>query len=233
MGLLENLGKWINIKGKPTLKQLSLDILRREQATVEMELGKLHREAERIENDEAKLKEEYKAAHAANRLSVKRIVAQKLRNSQMKRRGLETRLSHTNRMFQAVTGLITIKENMHFFENLGVGSVLAQMDVAELEGFVLDATIEGTLRQDKLAATLRRITEGADAINDSGGDSDVDDFMDELDAELLGESRSPSVTGASEQLDDILRDIDSVAEKGVEVSRKIQRTNRPDEEQVK
>lgn len=232
MGILDNIGRWINFKGKPTLKQVSLDDLRREQISVEVELTKLIDENEKIDNDDAQLKEEYKAAHAAGRASMKRIIAQKLQNLQLKRKGIETRLSYANKMFQTVTGLTTIKENMHFFESLGVGSILAKMDIGELESFVLDATVEGTLQQDKLAAALQGITEGVDALSVTSQDSGVDDFMSELDAELLGESAPSTVSASSDQLDDILKNIDSVAEKGLEASRKIQQANRRDEEQV-
>ncbi len=235
MALFDKIGfdsikKWF--QGKPTLKQISLDDLRREQVSVETELNKLLDENEKIENDDLQLKEEYKAAHAAGRSSMKRVIAQKLQSLQLKRKGLETRLAYAQKMFQTVTGLTSIKENMRFFENLGVGSVLAQMDIAELERFVLDATVEGTLQQDKLAAALRGITEGVDALNVSSQDSGVDDFMNELDAELLGKTETTSLAAHSEQLDDILKNIDSVAEKGLTASRKIQQTNRQDEEQV-
>ena len=233
MGILENIGKWLNFKGKPTLKQVSLDDLRREHVSVETELNKLLDENEKIEHDDTQLKEEYKAAHAAGRASMKRVIAQKLQNLQLKRKGVETRLSYANKMCQTVTGLMTVKENMYFFESLGVGSILAKMDIGELESFVLDATVEGTLQQDKLAAALQGITEGVDALSVTSQDSGVDDFMSELDAELIGESAPETVSASSDQLDDILKNIDSVAEKGLEAARKMRQTNNPGEEQVR
>jgi len=175
MGILDRIGKLFG-KGKPTLKSLSVDDLKREHISVETEWNKLIDESEKTAGDDAQLKEEYRAAHAAGKIPLKRVIAQKIQNLQLKQKGIETRLAYTTKMLQTVTGLLTIKENMLFFEGLGVGSLLAQMDIGELERFVLDATVEGTLQQDKLAAMLQEISGGVDALAQSSGSSGIDDY---------------------------------------------------------
>lgn len=232
MGILEHIGKWINFKGKPTLKQISLDDLRRVQVAVETELNKLLDENEKIENDDTQLKEEYKAAHSAGRASIKRIIAQKIQALHLKRKGVETRLAMTNNDFLSIVGLIQVQENMCHLEKRDFASIIANTSIGEMEEFILKATVDGTLQMEKLTALLHCTTEGIDALRASGLDSGVDDFMSELDAELLGESAPTNVTAHSEQLDDILKNIDSVAEKGLKASRKIREANRRDGEQV-
>ncbi len=134
---------------------------------------------------------EYRAAHNAGRETAKRSVAQKLQNLRMRRKGVETRLSYTSKMFQTVMGMLIIKENMNFFEKLGVGSVISNMDLGELENYVTEATIEGTLHQEKLAAMLRGVSEGVDQLDGVARDAALGNFMAELDAELLGDGETP------------------------------------------
>jgi hypothetical protein len=226
MTLLDQLGKLFG-KGKPTLKNLSVDDLKREHISVETEWNRLIDDSEKIATDDTQLKEEYKAAHAAGKLPVKKIIAQKLQNLEMKRKGIETRLAYTTKMMHAVTGLLTIKENMVFFEKLGVGSLLAQMDIAELESFVLDATVEGTLQQDKLAAALQGITGGVDAIAASSGDPGIDEYMSNLDAELIDTPSTESM-----DIDKMHESIDAVVDKGLDAVRKLRQVQQTEREDV-
>lgn len=227
MGILERIGKWMNFQSRPTLKSLSLDDLKREHLAVESEWNKLLEESEKTGRDEEQLKEEYKAAHVTGRLSLKRTIAQKLRTLQLKRKGIETRFAYTNKMLQAVTGLLTIKENMVFFDKLGVGSLLTRMDIGELETFVLDATVEGTLQQDKLAAALQGISGGVESLSQASADPGMDDFMDELDAELLD---TPS-----DEMDDVNalhESLDAVAAKGIDTAQKIRQARKTTEREA-
>ena len=219
MQILDRLGKLFG-KGKPTLKSLSIDDLKREHVSVETEWNKLIDESEKNTADDAQLKEEYRAAHTAGKVPMKRIIAQKLQNLQLKQKGIETRLAYTTKMLQTVTGLLTIKENMVFFENLGVGSLLTQMDIGELERYVMDATVEGKLQQDKLAAMLQEISGGVDALSQTSSDSGIDEFMNNLDAELLDTS---NVTANEESA--LHESLDAVAEKGLDTARKLRQVH--------
>ena len=223
MGLMNRIGKLFGGKKKPTLKQLPLDDLKREQLTVQSELRKLEIENDKIEKDEFQLKEEYKAAHAAGRESLKRSVAQKLQNLQMRRKGTDTRLAYTNKMYQTVTGMLIIKENMAFFEKLGVGSVISDMDLGELENYVAEATIEGTLQQEKLATMLQGINDGVSQLSGVSQDESLGDFMSELDAELIGNSGQQT----ARDITDVMKTINAVAEMGADAARQMQQNVMP------
>ena len=224
MGIFDQIGKMFGGKKKPTLKQLPLDDLKREQLTVQNELRKLEIENDKTEKDEYQLKEEYKAAHAAGRDSLKRSVAQKLQNLQMRRKGVDTRLAYTNKMYQTVTGMLIIKENMAFFEKLGVGSVISDMDLGELENYVAEATIEGTLQQEKLAAMLQGINDGVSQLSDVSQDASIGGFMAELDAELLGDVKQQRTTA---DMNDVMKTINAVAEMGADAARQMQQDVKP------
>jgi hypothetical protein len=229
MGMLDRIGKIFGGKKKPTFKQLSLDDLRREQLTVQNELRKLEHETERYEKDEWQLKEEYKAAHAAGLDSLKRSVAQKLQNLQMRRKGVDSRLAYTNKMYQTVTGMLIIKENMEFFDRLGVGSVISNMDLSELENYVTGATIEGTLQQEKLAEMLQNITSGVKRLNDESQDTGINNFMAELDLELLSDT-GPQQETVKDDMSDVMKTINTVAEMGADAARQMQQNNNTQQE---
>jgi len=223
MGIFDRIGRMFGGRKKPTLKELPLDDLKREQFAIQNELRKLESDNEKNENDELQLKEEYKAAHLANRETSKRSVAQKLQNLKMRRKGVETRLAYTNKMFQVVTGMIIIKENMAFFEKIGVGSVISNMDLGELENYVAEATIEGTLQQEKLAAMLRGIDDGVLQLGSVSQDTSIGEFMAELDAELLETSPPKEQIPISTcDLDHVMKTIDVVAARGMDVAKKMQ-----------
>ena len=61
----------------------------------------------------------------------------------MMMRASETKSSHCYKMLQTVNNFVLIKDNMDFFEKMGVASMLTNMDMAEIETFIADATVEG------------------------------------------------------------------------------------------
>ena len=225
MGIFDRIGRLFGRKTRPTLKQLPLDDLKREQLTIQNELRKQELENEKIERDEYQLKEEYKVAHSSNRDTLKRSIAQKLQNLLMRRKGVETRLAYTSKMYQTITGMLIIKENMNFFEKLGVGSIISDMDLGELENYVAEATIEGTLQQEKLAAMLHGINTGVSDLGEVSQDPGINDFMSELDAELFGKTQQVEQTDKSGDVDQVLKTIDAVASKGIDAARQMQQNS--------
>jgi len=238
MGLLERIGQLFGGKKRPTLKQLPLDTLKREQLTVQHELNNLEKENEKLEKTESQYKEEYRAAHAAGRDSLKRSVAQKLQVHRMRRKGIDTQLAYTNKMFQTVTGMLIIKENMAFFERLGVGSVISNMDLGELENYVTEATVEGTLQQEKLAAMLQGITTGVERLSGVSQDTGIGDLMAELDAELLDGQQTTDAIPVAERvavrhgldsagIDTVIQNAEELnarAERGADAARRLHQT---------
>ena len=101
------------------------------------------------------------------------------------------------------------------------------MDIGEIERFVLDATVEGTLRQDKLEAALLAVSEGVDSLALSSGSTKINDYMDELDAELLG---TPNTEMG--EIDALHESLDAVAEKGLNTVRQLRQTTQTSEQET-
>ena len=218
MSIFATLTSALGMKKKFSLRNLPLDDLRREHISVKNELEKLEVEAGKLEEEEAQRKEEYKAAHLAKQENKKRTVALKIQNLQVQKKGVETRLAFSQKMYQTVSGMLMIKENMEFFNRLGVGSILANMDETELTRFIQDATVEGTLQQEKLAMMLQGVMDGTDLISATAGESTTGDLMSELDAEL-GLNVSERTEKDAEL--EAVREIDALLNRGAEAARKV------------
>jgi hypothetical protein len=199
---------------KRTLRDLSLDDLTREQITLKNEQRKLDQEMERLERDEAQLKTEYAEAKQDNQ---RRAVARKIQDLRTRRGGAETRIAYCHKMLRSVNGFLVIKENMEFFERMGVASALSEMDMSEIEAFINEATVEGTLQQEKLAAMLQQVSEGVERITEAASDSSLDELMAELDGEVKTQETQPDA-----ELARVMTELDAAAAKGAEAARKIQ-----------
>jgi hypothetical protein len=99
---------------------------------------------------------------------------------------------------------------------MGVASALSEMDMTQVETFLNDATVEGTLQQEKLASMLQQVTMGVDRINEAAGDASLEDLMAELDGEV-----EASQTTEDEELGEVMNQLDAAAAKGAEAARKL------------
>ena len=204
-------------KKKRTLRDLTTDDLSREQITLKNEQRKLDLEAERMDKDEAQLKSEYAVAASDTQ---RRAVARRIQDIRTRRGGMETRSSYCHKMLRSVNGFMVIKQNMDFFERMGVASALSEMDMSEVEKFINDATIEGTLQQDKLAAMLQQVTDGVERITEAASDSSLEELMAELDGERAA-SKAAEPPVKDHELASVMNELDAAAAKGLEAARKL------------
>ncbi len=217
MSIFQKIGNMLGFKKNISLKNLPLDDIRREHISVKNELEKLEVESGKLEEEEHQRKEEYKAAHLAKKENTKRHIALKVQNIQVQKKSLETRMAYSSKMFQMVSGLLMIKENMDFFNRIGVGSMISNMEMADLERFIQDATVEGTLQQEKLGVMLQSVMDGTDLLAETAGESSTAELMSDLDAELgLTSEKSQEDTDK-----EVTQQLDALLNRGVEAARKV------------
>jgi hypothetical protein len=219
MGLLRSLFG----KKKRTLKDLAVDDLRREQLGLQQEQIRLDRELERLDKDEAQLKSEYALAASTTQ---KKSIARKIQDLRTRRMGADTKVSYLQKIMRTVNGFLLIKENMAFFEKMGVASALAQMDMSEIEAFINEATIEGTLQQEKLAAMLQQVTDGVAQISESASDRSLDDLMAELDGEVAEQAEAVDVE-TDRDLSGVMSELDAAISRGAQAARQAQQDRPP------
>ncbi len=165
-------------KKKRTLADIPTDELNRERIMMEQEQQKLEAESTRLFREEKTLRSEY--ANAESDLQ-KRSIARKIQDIRCQLAGLETRLTYCGKMLRSVNGFLAIKSNADFFKRMGVGPLIANMDIVEIERYIADTTVEGTLQQEKLAAMLQRLDGGAAMLQGIADDRELDALMEELD----------------------------------------------------
>lgn len=214
MGLLSSLFG----KKKRTLKDLTVDDLRREQLGLQQEQIRLDRQLERLDKDESQLKSEY--AEGAS-VTQKKATARKIQDIRTRRMGVDTRVSYLQKMLRTVNGFLLIKENMAFFDKMGVASALAEMDTGEIEAFINEATIDGTLQQEKLAAMLQQVTDGVEQISASAADGSLDDLMAELDGEVAQQAESAGAE-TDRELSRVMSELDAAISRGALAARQAQ-----------
>ena len=99
--------------------------------------------------------------------------------------------------------------------------------MSEVESFINEATVEGTLQQEKLATMLQQVSEGVERITESAADSSLDDLMAELDSEAAsGQISEPAVQDTD--LTSVMDELDAAAAKGAEAARKIRSKKEPE-----
>ena len=130
---------------------------------------------------------------------------------------METRSSYCHKMLCSINGFLVIKQNMEFFERMGVASALTEMDMSEVETFINQATVEGTLQQEKLATMLQAVTSGVERIGEAANDESLDDLMKELD-EGASEAKVADAAAHEGDLTAILGELDQAAEKGAKAA---------------
>ena len=213
-------------KKKRTLTDLGLDDLKREQITLQQEQRKIDLELERGDKDERQLKSEYAQSDSPTQ---KKIVARKIQHVRMMRRAADTKSSHCYKMLQTVNNFMLIKDNMEFFEKMGVASMLTNMDMAEIETFIADATVEGALQQEKLATMLQQVSDGVDQITEAGSDGSLEDLMAELDGEIEEQplTAAPQVESG---LADVMSDLDQAIARGEQAAKEAKQASPPQRE---
>lgn len=206
-----------------TLKNMKLEQLKREQLGLQNELHRIDMESTKNERTRSQLENDYRAAHEEKKESSKRIIARKLQSVTTLQKGIDSRATHANRMHQVVSGVIILKENMEYYETLGFGRILESMNLKELESYINESFIEGSLQQEKLVAMLQGIDHTLSQVEESDGG--IRNYMDKLDRELI-ETEMPQMKTVSAAENHDLAAIDRVVTRGLEAARQMQKQER-------
>ncbi|MCH8829547.1 MAG: hypothetical protein IID45_08225 [Planctomycetes bacterium] len=103
------------------------------------------------------------------------------------------------------------------------------MDMAEMETFIADATVEGALQQEKLATMLQQVSDGVDQITEAGSDGSLEDLMAELDGEIEEQplTAAPQVESG---LADVMSDLDQAIARGEQAAKEAKQASPPQRE---
>ena len=138
--------------GKPkTLDSVSVDQLRRERIRIEQEESRLLKKLGEVEKDKQALFEKG-TDEPSQRQQV--IVARKIKELDQQGRNYDRTMKLFSRQLRIITGFLHVKENKTLLQKTAVSSLLATMDLADLQQFVETATVEGQFQMDKFEHIL-------------------------------------------------------------------------------
>jgi hypothetical protein len=150
MGVTDLLKNLFGGKAK-TLESVSIDELRRERIRIEQEEARQIKKLEERERDKQALFERG-TDEASQRQQV--IIARKIKELDQQGRNLDQTLKLLSRQLRIISGFIHVKENTQLLQKTAVSSLLAKMDLADLQRFVEAATVEGQFQMDKFEQIL-------------------------------------------------------------------------------
>lgn len=180
MALLDN----IFGKRKKTIAAITLDELTMARVKLEQEQERVMRRVTELEKEKERLFQQ-----GVNEPSKRKqlLIAQKIQELEFQAKNYDRNLAAYQKQMRVLNGLIFLKENRKSWEDTAVGQILGNMDLAELEGFVDQATANNVFQMDKFERLLGSLEEA--------GEFGEREEMDEGVAQILAEMQRAREAG--------------------------------------
>jgi len=186
MGLGNDLKKLFS--RKKSLGKISVDELRRERVGMEQTESRLIKDIEEIEKKKQALFVKGKD-EVSQRQQL--IYARKIKELDVRSRNKDKQLALISKQLRILSGFEQIKENQKMLIESSKSSLLAKMDLSELQQYVEKAIVEGNFQMEKFTAILNDLEGGV-----LGGE-----FAEE-DADILGIVNAMQEAKAAETSDE-------------------------------
>lgn len=180
MALLDNLFG----KRKKTIAAITLDELTMARVKLEQEQERVMRRVTELEKEKERLFQQ-----GVNEPSKRKqlLIAQKIQELEFQAKNYDKNLAAYQKQMRVLNGLIFLKENRKSWEDTAVGQILGNMDLAELESFVDQATANNVFQMDKFERLLGSLEEA--------GEFGEREEMDEGVAQILAEMQRAREAG--------------------------------------
>ena len=159
------------ITGKKRLDRIAVDELRRERIRLEQIEQRVNKDVEELEKRKQQL-----FAKGMDEPSQRQqiAIARKIKELDVGAQAKDRQLAMISRQMRILTGFMTLKENDQLVKDLGVSSIVSQMDLDDLQQYVERATVEGQFQMERFAQILKTMespdgmelgaVEGADTV---------------------------------------------------------------------
>jgi len=172
---------------KNNLQSISPEDIRREKIKVEQTESRLTREIDELEDRKSAL---FKKGTSAQSDRQRLQIARKIKELDSQTQARDQQLKLISRNLRVLNGISQLKENERVVRDLGMESIVNNMDLSELHEYVEKATVEGQFQMEKFNEILTSI-EGAEKIYDVEGDDD--DVMQLVEAMSRAQDNMPEV----------------------------------------
>jgi hypothetical protein len=172
---------------KTTLKDLSLDDLKREKILLEREERQLVQRIEDLERQKSQLFDQGRAEASVNK---KRILASKIKECDLASNIAGKQLRYISKGLRTINMLVQIKENERLSQNSRLGEIIRNTNISDLQRHLDEIMVNGTLQFDKLEQVLTTL-EGNEPFGSEDEDPDIAKIMEAFDTARIAELESP------------------------------------------
>jgi FtsZ-binding cell division protein ZapB len=162
----------IDFKGffqrKRSLKDITVDELRREKIRLEHEESRLAGQVEELERSKQQVFLRGKDESSERQ---QRILATKIKELDVQAGSMDRNLRFISKQLRIVNGFIQIKENQRLIQEAGLASIISSIDMEKLQQYVEQASVEGSFQWDKFESILGNL-EDTEKIT-GGGEEDT------------------------------------------------------------
>jgi len=162
---------------KKTIDGISLDELNMTRVKLENEQERIMRRVSDLEKQKESLFQQGVSEPSKRR---QMLLAQKIQELELQAKNYDRNLAAYSKQMRVLNGLIFLKENRRSWEDTAVGQVLGNMDLADLEGFVDQATANNVFQMDKFERLLGTLEESGDMTRGTAMDEGITEIMEQF-----------------------------------------------------
>lgn len=188
MSILDNVRGLFSKRQK--LGDLKLDELRKARVQLEREQARVLRQIDDIEEQKATLDASGRSERSVRK---QKLLAQQMLQLEAQAKHHDRNLALFSKQLRIVDGFVFLKENQRMWANTPLGTVLSNMDAAELQAYVDEATIDGSFQLDKLNQLLGVFEEEEALFKSDEEDERIADIVAGWQQEQEAESGMPGL----------------------------------------
>ncbi len=201
MDVTDRLNKFFN--RKKSIQDITSEELQRERIRLEQEESKL---IKRIDDLEVQKKQLFMKGKDETSVRQQRIFASKIKEVDVQARNLDRNLQLFSHQLRIINGFVQLKENQRLLTESGVSSVINKMDLATLQTYIEQATVNESFNLEKLQDIVRTLEEGHGVMEETRVDEDVDDIVKMFQETKAAETENPmAVEDGMKKLDTLLK----------------------------
>jgi len=190
--------------GKKGFDKVTSEEIRRERIRLEQIEQRLNKDIDEVEKRKKQLFTKGKD-ETGQRQQI--AIARKIKELDVSAQAKDKQLAMVSKQMRVLTGFQVLKENQSLTEELGVSSIVSNMDIDELQAYVERATVEGQFQMERFASLIGTL-EGPDGMESVSEDADTLAIVAAMQEAREAESTDPEAMNEDESMkkvDEILR----------------------------
>ena len=186
---------------KKTINDITLDELRREKVRLDQEEKKM---LNRIRDIESQKKQLFESGVKNPSEREQKIMARKIKELDVEAKNMDRNLEFFSKQLRILNGFVQLKENQRLLSEMGVSSVLGNIDLQDLQIYIDKATLDGEFHLDKFNEILGTLEASGDTLAPMREDDDVTAIVKAMQQAREAADPSQAVTDKYSEVDQLL-----------------------------